>query len=132
MNSKTAFRLACAASLLISFSAVAQIRPKIVAVTHGQAADSFWLVVRNGLDAAAKETGSDLDYRAPEKFDIAAMAQMIDAAVASKPDGLIVTIPDVAALAKSIRGAVAAKIPVIVINSGGDSYKKLGCLMYIG
>jgi simple sugar transport system substrate-binding protein len=131
-KSKIVFRLACAASLLVPLSAIAQIRPRIVAVTHGQASDSFWLVVRNGLEAAAKETGSDLDYRAPEKFDMAAMSQMIDAAVASKPDGLIVTIPDVTALAKSIRGAVAAKIPVIAINSGWDSYKKLGCLMYIG
>jgi simple sugar transport system substrate-binding protein len=132
MKSKIVFWLACAASLLIPLCAVAQGRPRIVAVTHGQASDSFWLVVRNGLEAATKETGSDLDYRAPEKFDMAAMSQMIDAAVASKPDGLIVTIPDVAALAKSIRGAVAAKIPVIAINSGWGSYKKLGCLMYIG
>jgi simple sugar transport system substrate-binding protein len=132
MKSKIAFWLACAASLLVPLSAVAQIRPRIVAVTHGQASDSFWLVVRNGLEAAARETGTDLDYRAPEKFDLAAMSQMIDAAVASKPDGLIVTIPDLRALAKSIRGAVAAKIPVIAINSGWASYKKLGCLMYIG
>jgi simple sugar transport system substrate-binding protein len=132
MKSKIVFWLACAASLLIPLCAVAQGRPRIVAVTHGQASDSFWLVVRNGLEAATKETGSALDYRAPEKFDMAAMSQMIDAAVASKPDGLIVTIPDVAALAKSIRGAVAAKIPVIAINSGWDSYKRLGCLMYIG
>jgi len=132
IKSKIVFRLACAVSLLIPFSGVAQVRPRIVAVTHGQAADSFWLVVRNGLEAAAKETGSDLDYRAPETFDMAAMAQMIDAAVASKPDGLIVAIPDAAALAKSIRAAAAAKIPVIAINSGWDSYKKVGCLMYIG
>jgi simple sugar transport system substrate-binding protein len=129
---KIVFWLACAASSLASLSAVAQVRPRIIAVTHGQPSDSFWLVVRNGLEAAARETGSDLDYRAPETFDMAALAQMIDAAVASKPDGLIVTIPDAKALAKSIRGAVAAKIPVIAINSGWDSYKKLGCLMYIG
>lgn len=129
---KIVFWLAGAASLLAPLSAVAQVKPRIIAITHGQASDSFWLVVRNGLEAAANETGSHLDYRAPETFDLAAMAQMIDAAVASKPDGLIVTIPDTAALAKSIRGAVAAKIPVIAINSGWDSYKKLGCLMYIG
>jgi simple sugar transport system substrate-binding protein len=132
MKCKLAFRLACVASLLVALSAVAQLRPRIVAVTHGQASDPFWFLVRNGLEAAANETGSDLDYRAPETFDPAAMAQMIDAAVVSKPDGLIVTIPDVAALAKSIRGAVAAKIPVIAINAGEDAYKKLGCLMYIG
>ena len=129
---KIAFWLACAASLLVPLSTIAQRRPRIVAVTHGQEFDSFWFLVRDGLETAARQTGSDLDYRAPETFDLAAMAQMIDAAVASKPDGLIVTIPDAQALAKAIRGAVAANIPVIAINSGEDSYKKLGCLMYIG
>jgi simple sugar transport system substrate-binding protein len=132
MKFKIAFWLACVASLLIPRSALAQLRPRIVAVTHGQEFDPFWFLVRDGLETAARQTGSDLDYRAPEAFDPAAMAQMIDAAVASKPDGLIVTIPDAQALAKAIRGAVAANIPVIAINSGQDAYKRLGCLMYIG
>jgi simple sugar transport system substrate-binding protein len=35
-------------------------------------------------------------------------------------------------LSKSIQAAVAAKIPVISINSGFDVSKKLGCLMHIG
>ncbi len=101
-------------------------------VTHGQAADSFWLIVRNGAEAAAEETNSDLEYRSPDKFDLVAMSKLIDAAVASKPDGLIVSIPDVAILSTSIRAAVAAKIPVISINSGLEVSKQLGCLMHIG
>jgi simple sugar transport system substrate-binding protein len=52
--------------------------------------------------------------------------------VASKPDGLIVSIPDAAVLSSSIRAAVAAKIPVISINSGLEVSKQLGCLMHIG
>ena len=101
-------------------------------ITHGQAADSFWLIVRNGAEAAASETNSDLQYRSPEKFDLVAMARLIDEAVASKPDGLIVSIPDAALLSGSIRAAVAAKIPVISINSGLEVSKQLGCLMHIG
>jgi simple sugar transport system substrate-binding protein len=60
------------------------------------------------------------------------MAHLIDEAVASKPDGLIVSIPDVAILGSSIRAAVAAGIPVISINSGLDVSKQLGRLMHIG
>lgn len=120
------------AALAIPFSAQAQKKPKIIVVTHGQVSDSFWLVVKNGVVAAAKETSSDVEYRAPEKFDMVAMSQLIDAAVASKPDGLIVSIPDADALGKSIQAAVAAKIPVISINSGSDVSKKLGCLMHVG
>ena len=101
-------------------------------VTHGQAADSFWLIVRNGIEIAAKETDSDVDYRSPEKFDLQAMARLIDEAVASEPDGLVVSIPDAAVLSKSVRAAVAAKIPVISTNSGLEVSHQLGCLMHIG
>jgi simple sugar transport system substrate-binding protein len=132
MNWKILPLLACAVSLLFPLTTFAQRKPKIIMVTHGQAADSFWLIVQNGADAAAEETNSDLEYRSPGNFDLAAMAQLIDAAVASKPDGLIVTIPDAAVLSRSIRAAVAAKIPVISINSGLEVSKRLGCLMHIG
>ena len=54
------------------------------------------------------------------------MAQLIDAAVASKPDGLVVSIPDADALGDSIKNAVAAGIPVISINSGTDVREELG------
>ena len=124
--------LAFAVSLLVSPTCFAQGKPKIILITHGQAADSFWLIVRNGAEAAAAETNSDVEYRSPEKFDLTAMAHLIDAAVASKPDGLIVSIPDPAILSQSIRAAIAAKIPVISINSGIEVSKKFGCLMHIG
>jgi simple sugar transport system substrate-binding protein len=124
--------IACAASLLAPPTILAQGRPKIIIVTHGQAADSFWLIVRNGAETAAEESQSDVEYRSPEKFNLASMAHLIDEAVASKPDGLVVSIPDAAVLSRSIRAAVAAKIPVISINSGLQASKGLGCLMHIG
>ena len=105
---------------------------RIVVVSHGQASDPFWSVVKNGVVQGAKDMGVSVDYRAPETFDMVAMSQLIDAAVASKPDGLIVSIPDADALGKSIKAAVAAKIPVISMNSGSDVSRSLGCLMHIG
>jgi len=129
---RPAFWLAFAASLLVPLAGFAHRKPKIIVVTHGQASDPFWLVVRNGVETAAKETGSDVEYQATGQFDLPAMSKLVDAAVASKPDGLVVSIPDAAFLSKSIQAAVAAKIPVISINSGLDVSKKLGCLMHIG
>jgi simple sugar transport system substrate-binding protein len=122
----------CVAFCLVSFEPVAQTRPKLAMVTHGQVGDPFWLVVRNGAEAGAKETNCDLEYRSPEHFDLAEMSRFIDEAVASKPDGLIVSIPDVAIVGPSIRRAVAAGIPVISINTGLNVSKGLGCLMHIG
>lgn len=105
---------------------------KIIAVTHGQANDPFWSVVKNGVTAGAKDAGVQVDYRAPETFDMVSMSQLIDAAVNQKPDGLIVSIPDASALGPSIEKAVAAGIPVISINSGSDVSKKLGALLHVG
>lgn len=132
MKTKFMTALAVLGSLLLPVVGLAQKKPHIIVVTHGQVSDSFWLVVKNGVDQAAKDTGAQVDYRSPEKFDMVAMAQLIDAAVASKPDGLAVSIPDADALGKSIQAAVKAGIPVISLNSGSDVSKKLGCLMHVG
>lgn len=104
----------------------------IIVVSHGQANDPFWSVVKNGVELAAEHTGADVDYRAPETFDMVAMAQLIDAAVNQEPDGLVVSIPDADALGPSIRRAVNAGIPVISINAGSDVSKSLGALLHVG
>jgi simple sugar transport system substrate-binding protein len=104
----------------------------IIVVSHGQANDPFWSVVKNGVDFAAKQTGANVSYRAPETFDMVAMSQLIDAAVNQEPDGLVVSIPDADALGPSIQRAVAAGIPVVSMNSGGDVAKGLGVLLHVG
>ena len=113
--------------------AAEEMRPyRFVAVVHGQASDPFWSVVKNGFDAAAKDMRVKVEYQAPGTFDMVEMSQLIDAAVASKPDGLIVSIPDPDALGESIRGAVDAGIPVFSINSGSDVAKSLGVIAHVG
>jgi simple sugar transport system substrate-binding protein len=106
---------------------------RVVFVTHGQSGDAYWSVVKNGMDDAAKTLGVKAEYLSPETFDMAKMSQMIDAAVASKPDGLVVSIPDASALGGSVKNAVAAGVPVIVIDSGGSKLTKdLGGLLFMG
>ncbi len=105
---------------------------RIVVVTHGQASDPFWSVVKNGVDAAAADMRVTVEYQAPATFDMVAMGQLIDAAVASEPDGLVVSVPDYDALGDHIRAAVDAGIPVISINSGSDHAADLGVLAHVG
>jgi simple sugar transport system substrate-binding protein len=105
---------------------------RIVVVSHGQASDPFWSVVKNGVDASAEAMGVTVEYQAPQTFDMVAMSQLIDAAVASNPDGLVVSIPDADALGDSIRAAVDAGIPVISMNSGSDVAQELGILVHVG
>src|SRR5262249_20945551 len=105
---------------------------QIAVVTHGQASDPFWAIVRTGINQAAHQVGASVTYSAPDTYSTARMKQLIDDAVPSKPDGLVVTIPDAKALGPSIRAAVKAGIPVISINSGTFASKKLGVLVHIG
>jgi simple sugar transport system substrate-binding protein len=76
--------------------------------------------------------GVTVEYQAPQTFDMVAMSQLIDAAIASEPDGLVVSIPDADALSDSITAAIDAGIPVISMNSGSDVAKDLGILVHVG
>jgi simple sugar transport system substrate-binding protein len=112
--------------------AVSQRDYRFVVVTHGQASDPFWSVAANGVDAAAEDMGVEVEYQAPDTFDMIQMSELIDAAVASEPDGLVVSIPDADALGDSIQAAVDAGIPVISMNSGSDVFADLGVLAHVG
>src|ERR671914_1796454 len=105
---------------------------RFVVVSHGQASDPFWSVVQNGVNQAAADMGVQVEYQAPATFDMVEMSQLIDAAVASEPDGLVVSIPDADALGPSIEAAVEAGIPVISMNSGSDVFADLGVLAHVG
>jgi simple sugar transport system substrate-binding protein len=89
-------------------------------------------VVQNGVAKAAEDMGVRVEYQSPSAFSMVEMSQLIDAAVASSPDGLAVSIPDADALGESIRAAVAAGIPVFSINSGSDVAEELGVIAHIG
>jgi len=116
----------------IALAAAPAAATRIIVITHGQASDPFWSVVKNGVDDAAELMGVEVQYQAPQTFDMVAMAQLIEAAVASEPDGLVVSIPDGEALGDAIRAAVAAGIPVISMDSGLDVSKELGALLHMG
>jgi simple sugar transport system substrate-binding protein len=104
---------------------------RIAVVTHGQAASDFWAIVKNGSDAAARQMGVTVTYRSPDVYSVARMRQFIDEAVATRPDGLVVSIPT-PALAGAIKRAVRAGIPVVSINSGSDIFRRLGVLAHVG
>src|SRR3990170_3069041 len=67
---------------------------KIEIVTHGQAQDGFWGVVRNGVKAGGADMGVAVNYSAPgAESDMPGMSALIDAAVAKPPPGLSLPFP---------------------------------------
>ena len=106
---------------------------KIEYVTHGQAQDGFWGVVRNGVKAGAADMGVTATYNAPSaESDMPGMVSLIDAAIAKNPTGLVVSIPNPDALGPAIKKAVDAGIPVVSMNSGSDVFRDLGVLAHVG
>jgi simple sugar transport system substrate-binding protein len=75
--------------------------------------------------------GITVTYRSPDVYSVARMRRFIDEAIASRPDGLVVSIPT-PALGGAIRRAVRAGIPVVSINSGSDIFRRLGVLAHVG
>ena len=126
------FGLLALLAALAAIPAQAQDRLRIIMVTHGAASDPFWATIKAGADQAAADVDVELVYRAPESFDLEAMASLVTEAVAEKPAGLIVSIPNSDALAMPIRAAIDAGIPVISINSGFDVGPALGALLHVG
>ena len=105
---------------------------RIVMVTHGTAADPFWSVVKTGADQAASDMGVTVDYRAPERFTVVDIQRNMDAAIASQPSGIAMTIVDPDALAGSAREAANEGIPVVVLNTGQPVWEEVGAITYVG
>lgn len=99
-------------------------------ITHGSAGDAFWDVVQNGAEAAGEDLGVDVDYQSDG--DPQRQAQLIDAAVNQGVDGIVVSMANPDALQESVEAAVAAGIPVVTINSGGDRSAEFGAIGHVG
>jgi simple sugar transport system substrate-binding protein len=104
----------------------------IEVVTHGPAADPFWSPLKKGVETAEEDLGVEVRYRSPEKFDVGTTRRLVDSAIAAKPDGLAVSIPDAGVLGPSIRKAVKAGIPVVSLNSGAGASRGLGAIAHVG
>jgi simple sugar transport system substrate-binding protein len=104
---------------------------RIAVVTHGQASSPFWAIVRNGVEAAARQMDVLVSYRAPDVYSVERMVAMVDQAIASKPDGLVVSLPE-PGVGPAVRRAVRAGVPVVTINSGSDLSKRLRVLAHVG
>ena len=71
---------------------------KIAVITHGSG-DSFWAVAKRGAEQAGKDMGVEVQY-SESANDPQKQAQLIDAAVTDKVDGIAVSAPNPDALAR--------------------------------
>ena len=102
----------------------------VIMITHQAPGDAFWDRIKKGAEAAAAQAGVDFQYT--NDPDATKQAQLIQAAIDKKPDGIAVTDPNTGALGGAIKAAVAAGIPVSMFNAGGPDALGLGAIGYFG
>lgn len=99
-------------------------------ITHQAPGDTFWDIIRKGAEAAAANDGVKLEYT--NDPDATKQAQLVQAAIDKKVDGIAVTDPNTGTLGAVIKKAVAAGIPVSMFNAGGADAIGLGAIGYFG
>lgn len=100
-------------------------------VTHGDAG-SFWSVVKKGAEQAGDDIGVKVNYTESVN-DPQKQAQMIEAAISDKVDGIAVSAPDPDAVKPALMKAKDADIPTIILNAGPpELVDEVGALEFVG
>jgi simple sugar transport system substrate-binding protein len=91
---------------------------RLYAVIHGNANDLYWAQFRKGIEDASRHEGVTTKLLATEQFSVQKYNDLLNSAIAAKPDGLIASIPDVKAADEPLRRAVGRGIPLVTVDSG--------------
>ncbi|MFF2011005.1 sugar ABC transporter substrate-binding protein [Streptomyces sp. NPDC058195] len=102
----------------------------IAMVTHSGDGDTFWDIVQRGAEQAAVK--DNIKFLYSHNDEAQQQAQLVQAAIDQKVDGLIVTLAKPGAMKDVVAKAVRAGIPVITVNSGSAESKRFGALTHIG
>ena len=95
--------------------------------------DPFYNVIKNGARQAERDLGVEVEYKETAQYDFQEQKRLIEAAIARKPDGLVVSNESPDVLDPVIAEAVDAGIPVVVANAlGPDTLEKTGALGFVG
>jgi simple sugar transport system substrate-binding protein len=109
---------------------------KIIFVSPLGPAQPFYLPILKGFDLAGKQLNIETVFRGNQQTslfsDAPVVKRLLEDAIASKPDGLVVAdiYPDV--LNEDIIGAVKSGIPVVLTNNGFGQADKVGALAFVG
>ncbi|MGW7045400.1 sugar ABC transporter substrate-binding protein [Streptomyces avermitilis] len=99
-------------------------------ITHSGDGDTFWDIVQSGAEQAAVK--DNINFLYSHNAEAQQQAQLVDAAVDKKVDGIIVTLAKPAAMKAAVARAEKAGIPVVTVNSGSEESKAFGALTHIG
>ncbi|NWG16990.1 MAG: substrate-binding domain-containing protein [Chloroflexi bacterium] len=83
---------------------------------------SYWLWVKAGVEERAALLGYSTDYQGvPREIDIAQQGDLVRNVAAAKPAGIVMAATDAEALVAPVEEAIAAGVPVVMVDSGVNS-----------
>jgi simple sugar transport system substrate-binding protein len=103
-------------------------------VTHGESGNVFWAIYRKGIRDGAKTYGVEVKDLPLEQFAVAGYVDLLNQAIAAKPDGIFCSILDQNAVDGPLRGAIESGIPVIAVNvpDTRELSERIPYLFYVG
>lgn len=111
-------------------SAVDTPRWTFAMVTHSGDGDTFWDIVQRGAEQAAVK--DNIKFLYSHNDEAQQQAQLVQAAIDQRVDGLIVSLAKPDAMKDVVAKATRAGIPVITVNSDSAESKAFGALTHIG
>ena len=92
--------------------------PYKIVLIAGIASDAFYITMNHGAQAEAQKEGATVQFSgSPAAFSQSTQLPYLNAAIAQKPDLILIAPTDKVALQEPIARAVAAHIPVILVDT---------------
>lgn len=109
--------IALSGSVLVACGSSSGSGSKTITYLPGVAGDAFYISVGCAAKTEAKKLGVELNIQAPQKWDATLQRPILDAAIAKRPDALIVTPTDESALQHSLQQAKDDGIKLVLSDT---------------
>lgn len=93
---------------------------RTVSFVAAQMTATYFQVMQCGAEAAAEKYDVDLDWQGDANWDLGTQTPLINAAIQSKPGGLVLVPTDPVGLIETVDNIVADGIPVITVDGSLD------------
>ena len=84
---------------------------------QGVAGDEFYISMECGIEAEAAKLGVKVNTQGPQKFDPTLQKPIVDSAVVSKPDAILIAPTDITAMQTPLQAAAAAGIKIVLVDT---------------
>ena len=98
-----------------------------IALIPGLTTDAFYITMRKGAEAAAKDLGVTLVFQGASDFNPVTQVPVLNAIIGRKPSAILIAPTDKTQLIQPLKKAVDAGIPVLTVDTFiGDGHYQTG------